>query len=129
MRRHSHASICAGLAGVLALGVALIFYLPAHGAATVTSATGGTSISVDTVGGSYTTLTGPVVSEGDVGEIEEGNIILNAPVGFEFRTTANSVTATRTNINGGSCTGSGNKVLKIDNGTSDTVTPTTIRRE
>src|SRR3989344_2438819 len=53
-----------------------------------TSATGGTSISADTVGGSYTTLTGPVLAESANGQIKSDGqpsaITLTAPTGFEF---------------------------------------------
>ncbi|MBI3630775.1 MAG: Ig-like domain-containing protein, partial [Candidatus Sungbacteria bacterium] len=55
---------------------------------TVTAATGGSAISADTTGGSYTTLTGPVLAESAKGQIKSnGNpssITLTAPTGFEF---------------------------------------------
>lgn len=37
--------------------------------ATVTPATGGSAISADTVGGTYTSLTGPIISEGATADI------------------------------------------------------------
>jgi len=52
----------------------------------ITPATGGTSISADSTGGSYTTLTGPTITEGANRDITTGTIIINAPSGFEFNT-------------------------------------------
>jgi len=46
------------------------------------------------VGPAYTTLTGPLVMEALAAEIGIGTITLTAPAGFEFDTTASSVTAT-----------------------------------
>lgn len=54
---------------------------------TITPATGGSAIDSSTVGGAYTTLTGPVIQEnaaGDIGDNGAGTIILNAPAGFIF---------------------------------------------
>lgn len=53
-------------------------------AVTVTPATGGSSISADTAGGAYTSLTDPIISEGITADIGVGTIILNAPPGFIF---------------------------------------------
>lgn len=50
----------------------------------LTTATGGSSISADTKGGAYTSLTGPAFSEGSSGEVGAGTIILNAPSGVIF---------------------------------------------
>ena len=52
----------------------------------LTAATGGTAISANNVGGSYTTLTGPVLTESSTGDISTGTIILNVPIGFVFDT-------------------------------------------
>jgi hypothetical protein len=53
--------------------------------ANVTLASGGSAVSADNFGtGSWTTLTGPVYSEGASGNVQNGTIILNAPSGFEF---------------------------------------------
>ncbi|MFA6608679.1 MAG: dockerin type I domain-containing protein [Candidatus Paceibacterota bacterium] len=90
-------------------------------ASVTTLATGGEAISADTAGGTYTTLTGPVLTENTPGDIGLGTIILNTPSGFAFRTTANSVTATITDT-GSRCKGSSR--LKINNSSSQTVTPT-----
>lgn len=94
---------------------------PLGGTATVTTpATGGSAISADSVGGTYTILTGPVISETDTGGMQIGSYILTAPAGFQFNTTANSVsiaistasgTGTDINLGGGA-------------GTTVTVTPT-----
>lgn len=53
-----------------------------------TSTTGGT--------GAYTAITGPTLVESALGQIGVGTIVLNAPAGFQFRTTPLSVTATVT---------------------------------
>ncbi|MBI4993468.1 hypothetical protein HZC33_00710 [Candidatus Wolfebacteria bacterium] len=65
--------------------------------ATATPATGGSAISADTTGGSYTSLNGPIISEGATGDIGTGTIILNVPSGFVFDTgsTAPNVLVTR----------------------------------
>ena len=56
---------------VVTLGVFLSLFLLqfniASAAATVTVATGGSSISADSTGGSYTSLTGPIITEGAAG--------------------------------------------------------------
>ena len=87
---------------------------------TVTDATGGSTISADTVGGTFTDLTGPVITENNVGQIGIGTIVLTAPSGFEFNTVQN-VTATR--VSAGSCSGTGNNVLKLNDSNSQTATP------
>lgn len=59
----------------------------AGGMEVVTAATGGQAISAGTAGGTWTTLTGPVITETyarDTGGPGLGTIILNAPAGFEF---------------------------------------------
>lgn len=57
-------------------------------AASLTAATGGSSIPSSTVGGSWTTLTGPVITNIDENDMspETGTIVLTAPAGFEFDT-------------------------------------------
>jgi hypothetical protein len=63
----------------------------AGGMLVVTGATGGEAISASTAGGSWTTLTGPVIQETfarDTGGPGLGTIILNAPAGFEFNPSA-----------------------------------------
>jgi len=88
--------------------------------ATVTAATGGSAISADTVGGTYTTLTGPVLAEGAHLDISTtGTIVLNAPSGFQFNTAA-TVTATVA-----SAGGNNGSVLTLSSGTA-TVTASTI---
>lgn len=73
-------------------------------AVTVTPATGGSAISADTAGGTYTALTGPTATEGASRDIPaSGTFILNAPAGFAFNTSS-TVTATITRLAGtGSC--------------------------
>lgn len=71
-----------------------------YAAVSVTAATGGGSISADTTGGSYTTLTGPTLAEGASGDFPAtGTLVLSAPTGFQFNT-AQNVTATITRIAG-----------------------------
>ncbi len=81
-------------------------------------ATGGSAIPDNTVGGAWTTLTGPMISEvetGDIGDNGAGTIILNAPAGFEFDTggVAPTVLITRTG-------GSGADTRNINDVTSGT---------
>ncbi len=68
---------------------------------TVTPATGGSAISADTVGGAYTSLTGPVITESNAGDIGVGTIILNAPSGFQFDTAGTAPTVKITRTSGG----------------------------
>ena len=49
-------------------------------------ATGGGAISADTVGGAYTSLTGPAYHEAVSGDVGTGTLVLNAPAGFMFDT-------------------------------------------
>ncbi len=77
---------------------------------TITATTGGSAIPSNTTAGcsaagTWTALTGPVIKEGDAGEISKGNIVLTAPAGFEFNTAAtvtillNGVSSHNKNIN------------------------------
>src|SRR5438552_2817021 len=50
----------------------------------VSLATAGSAISADTVGGTYTTLTGPAYYQAASTDISTGTIILNAPAGFIY---------------------------------------------
>ncbi len=84
-------------------------------------ATGGNLISADTVGGTYTTLAGPVYYEAVAGDVGLGTIILNPPAGFIFDasgTPAPTVLITR-------LTGSGGN--NINNATSGTAAAITSR--
>ena len=56
------------------------------GASELIRATGGEAISADTVGGAWTTLSGPTYIEGNSGAVGVGTIILQIPPGFEFDT-------------------------------------------
>ena len=64
---------------------------------TFTQASGGEAISASTAlsggTGEFTLLSGPVISEGTIGNIKSGTITLTAPDGFEFDT-ANPATVT-----------------------------------
>lgn len=56
---------------------------------TVTAATGGSAISNSNIAsGTWTALTGPVLTENNPGGISTGTIILNAPTGFRFNAAA-----------------------------------------
>ena len=90
-------------------------------AATLILATGGTAIPSTTVGGTYTNLTGPVLTESASAEIGNGTIILTAPAGFEFDTSA-TVTILVTRASGG-----GPSARNINNvATSGTFSPDSI---
>jgi len=56
--------------------------------AAITPASGGAAILADTYTGTYTSLTGPVIVETVVGDISVGTIVLTAPPGFQFDTSA-----------------------------------------
>ncbi|OGY07816.1 MAG: hypothetical protein A2782_01595 [Candidatus Blackburnbacteria bacterium RIFCSPHIGHO2_01_FULL_43_15b] len=58
----------------------------------VTPATGGETISADTTGTVFTSLTGPTIDESAGGQIKSGNLVLNTPPDFEFDTTSPYVT-------------------------------------
>src|SRR5207253_2940490 len=55
-------------------------------AAQFTQATGGSAISADTTGGTFTSLSGPTYTENASGNVGTGTIILNVPSGFIFDT-------------------------------------------
>ncbi|MCE9614680.1 MAG: hypothetical protein K8T26_10420 [Lentisphaerae bacterium] len=102
----------------MAAGLALTA-TTASGAVSLTTATGGSSISANTAGGTYTALTGPVVSEGANRDIGTGTIVLNAPSGFVFDTSAAvSVAVTRLDAGSGA--------LLILSSPNATVTASTI---
>jgi hypothetical protein len=69
-------------------------------AAQYTPATGGSAISADTVGGAWTTLTGPVYTEKASGNVGLGTIILNAPDGFVFDTAGTNPAVLLTRVSG-----------------------------
>src|SRR6185503_17569736 len=52
------------------------------------SATGGKAIAASTAGSAFTSLVGPLYSEKVSGEVGTGTLILSAPTGFIFDTTA-----------------------------------------
>src|SRR4051812_35238897 len=82
--------VLAGLFGALLL----LIYTSAFAApgVAVTPASGGTSISADNTGTTtWTTLTGPVLSENNPGGIGLGTLLLTIPSGFQLNT-ANPVT-------------------------------------
>ena len=91
--------------------------------AAVTAATGGSAISADTAGGSYTSLTGSVISEGATADIGTGTIILNVPSGFIFDTGGTAPTVLVTRI-AGSGTNTRN-INDVASGTSLAITSIT----
>jgi len=60
---------------ILILALVYLSVIPhsVFAAVTITPVTGGSAISVDTTGGAYTALTGPVISEGVTADIGVGN--------------------------------------------------------
>jgi trimeric autotransporter adhesin len=100
MNRHLSGGVRTGrLAASLAAALLTASLLPVApvsvtlGATTVTPATGGTAISAATAGtggtGAYTTLAGPVITEGAAGElVNNGEVWLTAPAGFGFDASA-----------------------------------------
>ncbi len=111
--------------GFFSLLPLLFFPAAVFAAVTVTPATGGVALSADDVGGSYTALTGPVVSEGATGDVGTGTIILNVPSGFIFDIggTTPTVLVTRT-------AGSGSDTRNINDlasGSTIAVTRTTTQ--
>ncbi len=83
-RAPKRALLIAGCLSALVLGATPALACPP----TVTPATGGAAISADTVGGAWTTLTGPSIAEGIASEIGTGTLVLKAPSGFVFNTAA-----------------------------------------
>ena len=90
---------------------------------TVTAATGGSAISADTTGGTWTTLTGPVLTESSSADIHAGTIILTAPNGFLFNAgvtvtvqVSGSTTASQ-NVNGTANNGTFNATVAADGST------------
>jgi hypothetical protein len=73
-----------------------VFVYKAMAVASITAATGGTGVSIDTTTAGGTSawtalggISGPVISEGSVGEISTGVHTLTLPAGWEFNTTQN----------------------------------------
>jgi hypothetical protein len=86
-------------------------------------AVGGGAISADTTGGSFTSLTGPSYTEFASGEVGTGTIILNAPTGFIFDTTAPTPTVLVTRLAGNG--GNTNNINDLASGTAAAMTSVT----
>jgi hypothetical protein len=114
--RGQHAKFYVALSLLLALTSALLLPREALATVTVTPATGGANLTV----GTFAPLSGPSLTEGASGDIGTGNIVLQAPAGFQFDP-SRSVTATVANQ--GTCTGLGD-TLRLNGASSQTVTPT-----
>ena len=117
-----------GLRGLAVLAAGIVAVLALHGTAhaappAVTAATGGGAISADTsqgaAGAAFTSLTGPVLTEAAGGDITLGTIVLNAPSGFRFDTTA-TITLTPT---GAGCDATDGIDLGATRGVAQTATP------
>jgi len=85
-------TLLGGLMTVLMISGAFVNNASAD--ASITAATGGGSVSIDTTSsgggtGAWTTLTGPVITEGAFGEINTGAHSLTLPAGWEFNTAQN----------------------------------------
>ena len=110
---------------LLALSLFIISALAVN-AAIVTTATGGSAISADTTGGSYTNLTGPSIIENITSDIGTGTIILLSPSGFEFDTGAPAVTVFLTsnenNANKNINDAANNSVLNITSNDGSAIT-------
>ncbi len=106
--------------------VAILFSFTgiAQANASITTATGGNSVASNTApgcmaAGTWTSLTGPILTEGAAGDIHTGTIVLSAPAGFQFNSAA-SVTI----LISGSNTSSRN-INGVANGTSVAVSSIT----
>lgn len=91
LNRSALATFSAIFALALAGGGLLIAPSMALAAATVTPASDGTDISIDTTSaplgtGVYTELSGPTINEGAAGDISVGTHTITLPVGWEFNT-------------------------------------------
>ncbi|HXF10233.1 MAG TPA: hypothetical protein VN625_05565, partial [Desulfuromonadaceae bacterium] len=89
---------------VLQLSASIVFFANASSvfASATVSTLANASVSADTVGGAYTTLTGPQLDEAVNGDIHApGTIVLRAPAGFIFDTTS-TVTVTVSRLNASS---------------------------
>jgi len=106
------------LAPALALGLALLGASNSN-AGTVTPATGGAAISAGTVGGAWTSLTGPVYTESVGGEVGTGTIIVNVPAGFIFDTSCCPLPTVM-------ISGDPSSTKNINNSANGGVTPLTI---
>ena len=110
-------ALSAAFAVLLLLALILVAPRGATAAATVTPATGGTNLTV----GTFAPLNGPSVQGGASGDIGLGDIVLQAPAGFEFDP-SRSVTARVTDVAGTNCNAS--KSLLLNGASSQTVVPT-----
>src|SRR3989442_13986658 len=92
-------------------------------AAQFTPATGGSAISADTTGGTFTSLTGPAYSENANGNVGTGTIVLTAPSGFIFDTGGTAPTVLITRLSGsGSAV---NNINGVSSGTAAAMTSLT----
>lgn len=87
---------------ILLAVVCLLFITEKGFSQTVAPATGGESISADDANQTYTSLSGPVITENYAGQLSlNGTIIFNAPSGFDWDTTGTAPAVTISNASGG----------------------------
>ena len=110
-------ALSAAFAVLLLLALILVAPRGATAAATVTPATGGTNLTV----GTFAPLNGPSVQGGASGDIGLGDIVLQAPAGFEFDP-PRSVTARVTAVTG--TNRAANRALLVNGAASQTGWPT-----
>ncbi len=105
-KRTGHFLVSLRPAGWLCIATLLFMHAGAWAVSgiTVTPASGGTAISANSAGTTWTTLTGPTLSENNPRGIGTGTIILTIPSGFQLNT-SNPVTASV------SCSGSGSNMI------------------
>ncbi len=88
-----------------------------------TAATGGGTISADTTGGTWTSLTGPTYTENTSADVGVGTLILNAPNGFVFDTGGTAPTVLITRVGGSGS--SANNINDVTSGTAASMTSVT----
>jgi len=93
------------------------------GTAQFTAATGGSAISADTAGGTFTSLTGPSYTEKVSGDVGTGTIVLNAPSGFAFDTGGTAPTVVVDRLGGSG--NAGNNINGVAKGTAVAMTSVT----
>ena len=105
-KRNGYFFVSRCLAGWLCIATLLFMHAGAWAVSgiTVTPASGGSAISADNAGTTWTALTGPTLTENNPGGIGTGTIILTIPSGFLLNT-SNPVTASV------SCSGSGSNMI------------------
>src|SRR5262249_13795210 len=92
----------------------------------VEPATGGTAISADTVGGTFTTRRCAGYDEAASGDVGAGTLILNAPAGFSFDTNGTAPSALVNRLSGSG--GNTNNIDRVASGTAVAITTRTTNQ-